>query len=299
MRLLFLLGVTVAGFVAQLVDGSLGMGYGVTSTSLLLALGLTPAIASASVHVAEIGTSLASGASHWRYGNVDTGVLLRLAVPGAVGAFAGAVVLSNLSLAHARPWVSVVLLVLGAVIVWRCVRARRAALRISASRRAWLLAPLGLIGGFLDASGGGGWGPVTTSTLTATGRLAARRAIGTVSASEFVVALAASAGFLFALGESAIHWDVAVLILIGGVIAAPIAAAIVQRFDEKALGTAIGATIVLLNADRGGGLLGADPQVVVAIRIATLLAGGGIVAVVLIRGRSERRAAAEAPAATG
>src|SRR5688572_16553750 len=120
-----LLAIAAAGFVAQLVDGSLGMGYGVSSTSLLLALGLTPALASASVHLAEIGTSGVSGASHWRLGNVNFRILLLLGIPGGVGAFLGAVVLANLSLDAARPWVSVVLLILGAVILFRFLHARR------------------------------------------------------------------------------------------------------------------------------------------------------------------------------
>ena len=122
---LTLLAIALAGFIAQLVDGSLGMGFGVTSTSLLLSIGLTPAIASASVHLAEIGASGVSGISHWRLGNVDVKILLLLGIPGGVGAFLGAVVLSNLSLDAARPWVSVVLLVLGVMIVAKFVHGRR------------------------------------------------------------------------------------------------------------------------------------------------------------------------------
>src|SRR5918998_322475 len=115
----FLLTIALAGFLAQLIDGSLGMGYGVSSTTLLLALGITPALASASVHLAEIGTSAVSGVSHWRLGNVNLRILVLLGVPGGIGAFVGAVVLSNLSLDAARPWVSVVLLLLGAAILFR------------------------------------------------------------------------------------------------------------------------------------------------------------------------------------
>ena len=280
-----LLAVSVAGFIGQLVDGSLGMGYGVTSTSVLLAVGLTPAIASASVHLAEIGTSLASGASHWRYGNVDRGVLIRLAIPGGIGAFVGAVVLSHLSLDVARPWVSVVLLLLGGVILYRFVRARRS-VPASGPARAGMLIPLGLVGGFLDASGGGGWGPVTTSTLTASRRLEPRRAIGTVSASEFVVSVAASVGFLVALGQAGIRWDIAGAMLVGGVIAAPIAAALVQRFDQKALGAAIGVTIVILNLDRVISLVGIDPSIGILARVTALLAGVLTVGVLLLRGRT-------------
>ena len=124
-----LLGIALAGFLAQLIDGSLGMGYGVSSTTLLLTVGLTPALASASVHLAEIGTTAVSGAAHWRLGNVDMKIMALLAIPGGIGAFLGAVVLSNLSTEAARPWVSVVLLVLGAVIVLRFIRRDRESAR--------------------------------------------------------------------------------------------------------------------------------------------------------------------------
>ena len=255
--MLFLLGSQLRASQPNLIDGSLGMGYGVSSTTLLLALGITPAIASASVHLAEVATSGISGASHWRLGNVNFRVLLWLGIPGGVGAFLGAVVLSNLSLDAARPWVSVVLLVLGAVIVFRFLHARRtqqapAALHDQAPvadpeqtprrrvRRIWLLLPLGLIGGFLDASGGGGWGPTTTSTLMASGRLQPRTIIGTVSGSEFIVSIAASVGFLLALGSETIRWDIVAVMLIGGSIAAPISAWLVRKFDDRALGSAVG-----------------------------------------------------------
>jgi uncharacterized protein len=293
--LLMLLAVSLAGFIGQMVDGSLGMGYGVTSTSVLLAVGLTPAIASASVHLAEIGTSLASGASHWRYGNVDRGVLLRLAIPGGVGAFVGAVVLSNLSLDVARPWVSLVLLVLGGVILIRFVRGRGSP-PVARRPRAAMLIPLGLVGGFLDASGGGGWGPVTTSTLTASKRLEPRRAIGTASASEFVVSVAASVGFLVALGQAGVRWDIAGAMLVGGVVAAPLAAALVQRFDQNALGAAIGVTIVVLNVDRVIGVIGIDPAVGLLTRLSAVVVGLVIVSFLLLRGRDTQPRGATAAA---
>src|SRR4029079_14321300 len=154
-----------------------GMGYGVTSTSLLLTAGLAPALASASVHLAEIGTTAASGVSHWRMGNVDMRSLLLIGIPGGGGGFLGAVVLANLSLDAARPMVSMVLLVLGAVIIARFIHGRRTAPRPAEEapvadgtrRHGWTLIPLGLIGGFLDASGGGGWGPGKTASLVGRG----------------------------------------------------------------------------------------------------------------------------------
>jgi uncharacterized membrane protein YfcA len=294
-----LLAIALAGFAAQLIDGSLGMGYGVSSTSLLLAIGLTPALASASVHLAEIGTSGISGAAHWRLGNVDWKILLLLGIPGGVGAFLGAVVLANLSLDAARPWVSVVLLILGAVILFRFLHARRtnrapAALHDQpapadpehARRRSILLTPLGLFGGFLDASGGGGWGPVTTSTLMASGRLKPRLIIGTVSGSEFIVSIAASIGFLLALGSEGIRWDIVAMMLLGGSIAAPISAWLVRHFDDRALGVAVGLLIILLNVDRLLLLFGIDAGIVTTVRLVVVAAALLIVAALVLRGRA-------------
>jgi uncharacterized protein len=297
-----LLGIAVAGFLAQLIDGSLGMGYGVSSTTLLLTIGLTPALASASVHLAEIGTTAVSGASHWRLGNVNGRILLLLGIPGGIGAFLGAVVLSNLSTEAARPWVSVVLLVLGAVIVFRFIHARRRAAAANQPRlldpvdettapkrrirRTWLLGPLGIVGGFLDASGGGGWGPVVTSTLMASGKLKPRTIIGTVSGSEFIVSVAASVGFLLALGAAGIRWDIVAMMLIGGSIAAPVAAWLVRKFDDRALGTAVGALIILLNVDRLLVLLGMDASLVTTVRFIAIAGAAAIIALLIWRGRS-------------
>lgn len=309
-----LLSIAVAGFLAQLIDGSLGMGYGVSSTSLLLALGLAPALASASVHLAEIGTSGVSGAAHWRYGNVDWKILLLLGVPGGIGAFLGAVVLANLSLEAARPWVSIVLLILGGVILFRFLHARRtrrapAALHDSAPtdnsgaayvasrRRSILLTPLGLLGGFLDASGGGGWGPVTTSTLMAGGRLKPRLIIGTVSGSEFIVAVAASIGFLLALGSEGIRWDIVAMMLIGGSIAAPISAWLVKQFDDRALGIAVGLLIIVLNVDRLMLLMGVDGGIVTTARLVAVVGALLIIAALVFRGRARRAAQDSANAA--
>lgn len=294
-----LLGIALAGFLAQLIDGSLGMGYGVSSTTLLLTIGLTPALASASVHLAEIGSTAVSGASHWRLGNVDMKIMALLAVPGGVGAFLGAVVLSNLSTEAAKPWVSVVLLVLGAVIIFRFLHARRtrqapavlhdqpASTTPRRSRR-WMLTPLGVAGGFLDASGGGGWGPVVTSTLMASGRLKPRTIIGTVSMSEFVVAISASVGFLLALGAAGIRWDIVAMMLVGGSIAAPVAAWLVRKFDDRALGTAVGALIILLNVDRLLVLLGMDSSLVTSVRLFAIASAAVIIAILIWRGRASR-----------
>ena len=303
-----LISIAIAGFIAQLVDGSLGMGYGVTSTSLLLTLGLAPALASASVHLAEIGTSAVSGVSHWRLGNVNMRVLLMIGVPGGVGAFFGAVVLSNLSLDAARPMVSLVLLVLGGVILLRFIHGRRVAAAREAgepapapmgtrTQRRWALVPLGLVGGFLDASGGGGWGPVTTSTLMAASRMQPRTIIGTVSGSEFMVSIAASAGFLLALGSAGIDPGIVLMMLLGGALAAPISAWLVSRMDERALGTGVGALIIFLNLDRALVLFGVDPSIGLILRLVVVVLAVIVVGWLLFQRRNARLAGAGSPPA--
>jgi len=241
-----LLAVALAGFGAQLVDGSLGMGYGLTSSTLLIAIGLAPAVASASVHMAEIGTSAASAYSHARMGNVDKTVLRRIALPGAIGAFAGATVLSGLSTQAARPWASTLLLILGFYVLFRFIRHRTVALKRGRPGTRFL-APLGLIGGFVDATGGGGWGPVTTPALLANGRMAPNRVIGTMNAAEFLVAVAASAGFILGLGLSAIDWRVLLPLMVGGIIAAPIGAWIAHRLPMRIMGVTVGGMIIFTN----------------------------------------------------
>jgi len=299
-----LIAIAFAGFIAQLVDGSLGMGYGVTSTSLLLTLGLAPALASASVHLAEIGTSGVSGFSHWRLGNVNGRVLLTIGIPGGVGAFLGAVVLSNLSLDAARPMVSLVLLALGGVILFRFIHGRRQAAARDAiangeapaapgrTPRRWMLIPLGLVGGFLDASGGGGWGPVTTSTLMASSRMQPRKIIGTVSGSEFIVSVAASVGFLLALGTAGIDGGIVAMMLLGGAIAAPLSAWLVSKMNDQVLGTGVGGLIIFLNVDRVLSLFGVDPSIGFAIRVVTIIASVLVIGYLFLRNRSAASATA-------
>ena len=238
----------VVGLIAQLVDGSLGMAYGVTSQSLLLAVGIAPALASASVHIAEVGTTAASGVSHWRFGNVDWGKVWPLAVPGAIGAFLGAVVLSAFITAEAaEPLVAIFLFSLGVFVLARfSFRRHERPVRERPVARTFL-APLGLVAGFLDAAGGGGWGPISTPTLLSSGRMEPRKIIGTVDTSEFLVALSASLGFLFSLSFAEIPWTVVGALLVGGIVAAPLAAFIVRLLPTRVLGTAVGGVILLVN----------------------------------------------------
>jgi uncharacterized protein len=235
------------GLLAQVIDGSLGMAYGVTASTLLLANGVAPAVASASVHLAEIGTTAVSGFSHWRFGNVDWGVVSRIAIPGALGAFAGATVLSNLSTESATPWVAVLLLLLGVYIVARFVFGQPPVVVKGRRPGTGLLAPLGLFAGFIDATGGGGWGPVSTPTLISSGTLDPRKVIGSVSAAEFAVTVSASVGFLIGLGSEAIDWRVVGGLLAGGVIAAPFAAYLVRHVSLPVLGGLVGSVILVTN----------------------------------------------------
>ena len=238
----------IVGLIAQLVDGSLGMAYGVTSQSLLLTVGIAPALASASVHIAEVGTTAASGASHWRFGNVDWAKVWPLAIPGAIGAFIGAVVLSSFITAEAaEPIVAVFLFSLGIFVLARfSFRRHERPVQVRPVSKAFL-SPLGLIAGFLDAAGGGGWGPISTPTLLSSGRMEPRKIIGTVDTSEFLVALSASIGFLLALSFAEIPWTVVGALLIGGIIAAPIAAYIVRIMPARILGSAVGGLILVTN----------------------------------------------------
>jgi uncharacterized membrane protein YfcA len=234
------------GLGAQLVDGTLGMAYGVTTTTLLLSAGYAPAAASASVHLAEIGTTLASGTSHWRFGNVDWKTVGRIGVPGAIGAFAGATFLSHLSTDSAKPWMAGILLALGAYLLLR-FSTKVPTQRLDLPLRRRFLAPLGLFAGFVDATGGGGWGPVATPTLISSGRMTPRKVIGTVDTSEFLVAVAASLGFLIGIGGEGVVWSSVLALLVGGLIAAPIAAYLVRHMPTRLLGASVGGLIVVTN----------------------------------------------------
>lgn len=245
MRTLILLG--LIGLAAQLVDGSLGMAYGVTSSTLLLTAGLAPASVSATVHLAEIGTTLASGASHWRFGNIDWRVVGFMAVPGGIAAFLGANVLTASGEA-AEPVMSVLLLLLGMYVVWRFLRLPDRRPSFSGKVPGFLLVPLAMVAGFMDAIGGGGWGPVGTPTLLASGRIRPRKVVGSIDASEFVVSLGASAGFLLALGHTGINFPFVLALLIGGIIAAPVAAWLVRLMAPRILAVGAGGLIIFTNA---------------------------------------------------
>lgn len=270
-----LLLIALGGLLAQLVDGSLGMGFGATSTTLLLALAaMNPASASAVVHVAELGTTLASGVSHWRFNNIDWKVVLRLGLPGAVGAFAGATLLSNLSLAAAKPVMATILTLIGINLVLRFSTGRRTARGTGAPAAPRTLSFLGLFGGFVDAAGGGGWGPVTSSTLMSIGKTEPRRIVGTVNTAEFLVTLAASLGFVLGMWQELTEHLLPVLALLaGGVLAAPFAAWLVTRINPTALGGFVGTCLVVTHLPYLIGLVPALAPYSLPLILATALTG--------------------------
>ncbi|GAB3078817.1 sulfite exporter TauE/SafE family protein [Corynebacterium aquatimens] len=246
----------VAGFLAQLVDGGLGMGYGLTATTVLITLaGLTPAAASAVVNASQLGTNLVSGASHWKFGNVDWKLVAGIGIPGAVGAFVGATLLSNISTSAAKPIMAIILVGLGAHLVWRFSfgMVHGHAVHSDATlnhkpHNKFFLAGIGLLGGFFSSTGGGGWGPVTTTSLMAAGRNEPRRIVGTVNTAEFFVSCAATLGFILGMWSDLVANAAAVLALvIGGCIAAPIAAWLIGRLNPVLLGGFVGSLIVALN----------------------------------------------------
>ena len=227
------------GFAAQMIDGAIGMAYGVTSSSVLLSVGVPPATTSACVHAAETFTTFVSGASHWKLGNVDRKLLIRLALPGAIGGALGAYLLTNLDGEMVKPFISAYLLLMGVYIVWSAVRKRQA--QGSEPKH---IAPLGFVGGLLDSLGGGGWGPIVTSTLIGQGTTP-RFAIGSVNLAEFFVTLTISATFVFTIGLEL--WPIIAGLIIGGVIAAPFAAYATKMLPDKVLMILVGSVVVILS----------------------------------------------------
>jgi uncharacterized membrane protein YfcA len=240
--------VAVAGVMAQFVDGALGMGYGTTAASVLIAAGFLPALASASVHTAETFTTLASGVAHLKMGNVDRTIVVPLAVSGVVGGVVGAYVLASLvSGKDVLPVVAVILLVLGVGLMVRGWR-NRVSPRAGSPLARRLLWPLGLMAGMVDAIGGGGWGPIATSTLM-TGRQAEpRKIVGSANAAEFFVTLAITITFAVTLGLENFLWQITIPLIIGGVLIAPVAALASRRVSPRMLVAAVGVLLVLLNA---------------------------------------------------
>lgn len=229
----------LAGFLAQLIDGTLSMGYGVSATTLLLTFGLPPAAASASVHTAEVAATAMSAYHHWRMGNVIASFVKRLLIPGVIGAVAGAWILTRVSADAITPFVAAYLVVMGVVILLRAFRARP-----EAASHAHVV-PLGLAGGFCDSIGGGGWGPIVAGTLVARGN-PPRTTIGSVAFAEFFVTVAASATLLAGIGISS--WLPILGLALGGAIASPLAARLAGRIPAKPMMILVGLMVILLSA---------------------------------------------------
>lgn len=227
------------GFFAQAVDGALGMAYGITSTTFLLAMGASPAAASASVHIAEVFTTGISGISHARFGNVDTRLFARLLAPGILGVVLGAVVVTQLDGAVVKPFVSAYLLLMGVYVLGKAFRKLR--LRMQPPKHVGKLA---LFGGFIDAVGGGGWGPVVTTTLVGTGH-DPRTTIGPVNFAEFFLTLAGAASFILLMEITS--WIIIAGLVIGGLFAAPFAAMLCRRLPARTLLLLVGTLIAALS----------------------------------------------------
>ena len=228
----------LVGFLAQIIDGALGMAYGITSTSFLLGLGIPPALASSSVHVAEVFTSGVSGLSHLKMGNVNRRLFQRLLLPGVIGAVAGAYILTSIDGNIIKPFMAVYLLIMGVVVI------RKAFSKNNIPREAKNLAPLALFGGFMDAVGGGGWGPIVASTLLGKGH-EPRYAIGSVNLAEFFIALAGAITFVTLIGAG--NWRIIAGLVVGGSVAAPFAAYLCRLFPTKTLMLIVGTLIILLS----------------------------------------------------
>lgn len=228
------------GFIAQMIDGALGMAYGVTATTFLLSVGITPAAASASVHASEVFTSGVSGYMHLKFGNVNSKLFKTLVIPGIIGAIIGAYVLSSLEeySTYIKPIVSIYTLFLGVIII------RKALIKRMEKRQIKRVGVLALFGGYLDSIGGGGWGPIVSSTLIASGRHP-KYTIGSVNLTEFFVSLASSITFFTVIGLG--YWQVIIGLILGGVVAAPIAAKLANKLPVKSMMILVGMVIIIVS----------------------------------------------------
>lgn len=236
-----LLPFILVGFAAQLVDGALGMAFGIICNTLLVAvIGMPPARASANIHIVEVFTTAVSGISHFLHGNIDRRLFLRLLIPGLIGGVSGAYLLSNIDAGVVKPFVLGYLVLVGLYLLFRAANLREI------SARPKLVEPLGLVGGFLDAAGGGGWGPVVTSNLLVQG-MQPRRVVGTVNAVEFFLTAAVSATFIYHLGLR--DFAAATLgLLIGGIAAAPLGAVMAKRIPTRVMLVLVGVVLILTSS---------------------------------------------------
>lgn len=228
------------GLFAQIIDGALGMAYGITATTFLLSTGIPPAAASASVHMAEIFTTGVSGLSHWRFGNVDKALFKRLLIPGIAGAVLGAWVITSVDGKAIKPWISAYLVIMGLYVLSKAFRKIKK--RKEPPRH---VAVLALTGGFVDSVGGGGWGPVVTSSLIGTGN-DPRTTIGSVNAAEFFLSIAGGISFAILIGFT--HWQVIAGLVLGGLFAAPFAAWLCKHLPVRTLLILVGTLITVISS---------------------------------------------------
>jgi len=231
----------IFGFIAQLIDGALGMAYGVSSNAFFLSLGIPPSIASACIHTSEVFTTAVSGISHFKFGNVDRNIFLRLLIPGVIGGVLGAYILTELPAGKIKPFVSIYLLMMGILILIKVFK------KTGQTKTKTKAIPLGLVGGFFDAIGGGGWGPIVTTSLVANGNHP-RYAIGSVNSAEFFVTVAESITFFATIGALLFqHWEKIVGLMIGGILAAPLAAWVCKKLPHNLLMILVGLLITGLS----------------------------------------------------
>jgi uncharacterized membrane protein YfcA len=231
--------ILLIGFAAQMVDGAMGMAYGLTASSCLMSLGMPPVTVSATVHLAETFTTGASAYSHHRMGNVDREMFMKLLIPGVVGAATGAYLLASLPGEQLRPWVAGYILVMGLVVFGKAFT------QIPPVKVATRLRSLGFFGALIDAMGGGGWGPIVTSTLLARGG-EVRHTVGTINAVEFFVTATASVVFLLSAGAG--YWTYVIPLALGGLLAAPFGAWACKRIPHKPMLAVVGILIMLISA---------------------------------------------------
>ena len=241
-----LLAFILAGLFCGFIDACLGMGFGVTSTTVLVTFGVAPAIASASIHMAEAVVDIVSALSHWKLGNVDFRISRHLLVPGVVASVLGAVFLSSLNLGVAKPFVQVGLLLMGLMILYEHVRPRASKSWLHGEMTRKRATVLGFVAAFIDVAVGGGWGPLGTPALILSGE-EPRKAVGIIEFTEPIISLTAVLTFGFLLGFENFMWDMTLPMIVGGVILTPFASYLTSKIPKKALGILIGLWLVALN----------------------------------------------------
>jgi uncharacterized membrane protein YfcA len=228
------------GAVAALIDGSLGMAYGVTGTAFLLGYGISPVKAVAYIHIAEIFVSGSSGLNHWKIGNIDTKLFKKLLVPGIIGAILGALIIAKVKIPYLSIVISIYLLFMGIFLIAKAY----SKIKLQLKQKISVVIPLAVTGGFVDGAGGGGWGPVVTTSLLG-GKMEPKKVIGTVNASEFFINLASAVSLLFLVKVT--DWEALAGLIIGGFLVAPYAARVTSKMSEKMILTIVGCLITILS----------------------------------------------------